>query len=203
MNYRAGDQFLTCAFGRSNQSAIFLDNSGRCYSLPAHSLPSARSAGEPLTSQLNPPSGAYFIDVLMGETDSLWCFISDAGYGFVTQLDNLYARNAAGKAILTLQENALPLKPQPIENIEQSSIAVLSNAGYLLVFSVNELPQLSKGKGVKLMKLAENEKIVAFQIISPSSGLEMPNLQLSSKQLEGYRGERAQKGKRVRNLNMF
>jgi topoisomerase-4 subunit A len=139
----------------------------------------------------------------MGETDSLWCFISDAGYGFVTQLDNLYARNAAGKAILTLQENALPLKPQLIENIEQSSIAVLSNAGYLLVFSVNELPQLSKGKGVKLMKLAEKEKIVAFQIISPSSGLEMPNLQLSSKQLEGYRGERAQKGKRVRNLTMF
>jgi topoisomerase IV subunit A len=203
LNYRAGDQFLTCAFGRSNQSAIFLDNSGRCYSLPAHSLPSARSAGEPLTSHLNPPSGAHFIDVLMGETDSLWCFISDSGYGFVSGFENLQTRNTAGKVLLTLQENALPLKPQLIDNLEQSSIAVLSNAGYLLVFSVNELPPLSKGKGVKLMKLAENEKIVAFQIISPDSGLEMPNLQLSSKQLDGYRGERAQKGKRVRNLTMF
>jgi topoisomerase IV subunit A len=203
LNYRAGDQFLSCAFGRSNQLAVFLDNSGRCYSLPAHSLPSARSAGEPLTSHLNPPSGAHFIDVLMGESESWWGFISDAGYGFVTQLDNLYARNAAGKAILTLQENASPLKPQLIENIEQSLIAVLSNTGYLLVFSVNELPQLSKGKGVKLMKLAENEKIVAFQIISQNSGLDILNLQLSSKQLDGYRGERAQKGKRVRNLTMF
>jgi topoisomerase IV subunit A len=203
LNYRAGDHFLACAKGKTNQSAIFLDNSGRCYSLATANLPSARSAGEPLTSHLNPPSGAHFIDVLMGENESVWCFISDAGYGFVSKLENLHSRNTAGKALLTLPENALPLKPQPIENIEQSLIAVISNQGYLLVFPINELPNLPKGKGVKLMKLGEQEKIVAFHIIAPNGNLEMPNLQLSSKQLENYRGERAQKGKRVRNLTMF
>jgi len=203
LNYRASDQFLACARGKTNQPAIFLDNSGRCYSLLTTNLPSARSAGEPLTSHLNPPSGAHFIDVVMGETETLWCFISDAGYGFVSKLENLQTRNTAGKTLLTLSENALPLPPQLIEDIEQQSLAILSNQGYLLVFQMSELPNLSKGKGIKLMKLAENEKISAFQVISKNSGLDMHNLQLTPKQLENYRGERAQRGKRVRNFTMF
>lgn len=151
LNYKAGDAFLASAKGRSNQPVVFLDTTGRSYSLPAHTLPSARGQGEPLTGRLNPTANAKFISVLFGDADQYYLLASDAGYGFIVKLENLYAKNKAGKAILNLPKGSLPLTPVNITNKNSDYIAAATNTGHLLIFPLKDLPELPKGKGNKIL----------------------------------------------------
>lgn len=165
LSYKAGDSFLSASIGRSNQPAVFLDTTGRAYSLPAHTLPSARGQGEPLTGKLNPPPGAEFIGTLFGEPEQLYVLASDAGYGFLVKLGELYGKNRAGKAALSTPNGSRALPPRMVTNVENEYVAVVSNIGNLLVFPLTELPQLTKGKGNKMMsvpsaKVATREEYV-------------------------------------------
>jgi topoisomerase-4 subunit A len=165
LSYKAGDEFLATAMGRSNQPAIFLDSTGRAYSLPAHTLPSARGQGEPLTGKLNPPPGAEFISVVLSEGEQLYVLASDAGYGFIVKLDDLFGKNRAGKAVLSPPKGSRALALQPVSNVATQHIAVVSNIGHLLVFPLKELPALAKGKGNKMIsipssKVASREEFV-------------------------------------------
>ncbi len=153
LSYKAGDSFLSAAIGRSNQPAIFLDSIGRAYSLPAHILPSARGQGEPLTGKLNPPPGAEFMGVMLGEPEQLYVLASDAGYGFIVKLSDLYGKNRAGKAALSLPKGARALMPKLITDVDNEFLAVVSNIGNLLIFPLKELPALAKGKGNKMMTI--------------------------------------------------
>lgn len=153
LSYKAGDAFLTAAVGRSNQPAIFLDSTGRVYSLPAHNLPSARGQGEPLTGKLNPPPGAEFIGVMFGEPEQLYVLASDAGYGFIVKLSDLYGKNRAGKTALSVPKGARALMPKLMTDVENEFIAVVSNIGNLLIFPLKELPALAKGKGNKMINI--------------------------------------------------
>ncbi|HLB41602.1 MAG TPA: DNA topoisomerase IV subunit A [Gammaproteobacteria bacterium] len=153
LNYKAGDQFQSAAIGRSNQTAVFLDSTGRAYSLPAHTLPSARGQGEPLTGKLTPPPGAEFIGIMLGDPEQLYLLASDAGYGFIVKLSDLHGKNRAGKAALSLPKNSKPLLPKLITDIAKEYIAIISSIGHLLLFPLKELPQLAKGKGNKLMNI--------------------------------------------------
>src|ERR1051326_1691912 len=123
LQYRSGDAFLHAAKGRSNQLAVFIDSTGRTYSLPAHELPSAKSPGEPLTSSLAPPGGATFIGVMMGEADDLWLLSTDDGYGFVARLEDMMTRLKAGKAVVNVGKGASVLRPQRVLNYETDYIA--------------------------------------------------------------------------------
>lgn len=153
LSYKAGDEFLSSAMGRSNQTAVFLDTTGRTYSLPAHTLPSARGQGEPLTGKLNPPPGAEFIGAMLGEPEQLYLIASDAGYGFTVKLGDLYGKNRGGKASLSLPKGSRSLSPRLINDIEKEYLAVVSNIGNLLIFPLTELPQLTKGKGNKMLSI--------------------------------------------------
>ena len=170
LSYKAGDGFLASAIGRSNQPAIFLDTTGRAYSLPSHTLPSARGQGEPLTGKLNPPPGAEFIGVVTGDTTQLLLLASDAGYGFITKLEDLYGKNRAGKAALSVPKGSRALSPKLINDIEKEYLAVVSSIGNLLIFPLKELPQLAKGKGNKMIsipssKVASREEFVRDMVI--------------------------------------
>jgi len=165
LSYKSGDQFLAAATGRSNQTAVFLDSTGRAYSIPAHTLPSARGQGEPLTGKLNPPPGAEFIGAMLGDPEQLYVLASDAGYGFIVKLGELHGKNRAGKTALSLPSGSKSLPPRLVTDIESEYLAVVSNIGNLLVFSLKELPQLSKGKGNKMIsipssKVASREEFV-------------------------------------------
>lgn len=153
LSYKAGDTFLSVAQGQSNQPAVFLDSTGRIYSLPAHTLPSARGQGEPLTGRLNPPDGAQFIGLILGENEQKYLLASDAGYGFVVKLEDLYGKNRAGKAALSLPKGSKPLQPQLVSNKETDLIAAVTNTGHMLIFSLKELPELAKGKGNKILSI--------------------------------------------------
>ena len=130
-----------------------MDSTGRTYALPAHSLASARGYGEPLTGRLNPPAGASFVTALLSNPDDYYLLASDAGYGFVCRYEDLLSRNKAGKAMLTLPKNAGVLPPIAIKELANERLAAVSSGGRMLVFPVQDLPQLSKGKGNKIIAL--------------------------------------------------
>lgn len=204
LNYKAGDAYLNKAIGRSNQSAIFLDSTGRAYSLAAHTLPSARGQGEPLTGRLNPPPGAEFVGVLMGEADDYYLLASDAGYGFVNKLGELISKNRAGKAAISLPKNSKALPPKRIMTIENHFVAVLSNTGHLLIFPLQDLPQMAKGKGNKMMSISSAKLQLREEFVSDIAILgEAQNLLvigsgkpfiLKPKDWQYYIGERARRG---------
>ncbi len=204
LSYKSGDGFLAAAYGKSNQPAVFLDSTGRAYTLPAHSLPSARSQGEPLTGRLTPPAGASFAGVLIGEPEDKWLVASDAGYGFVVKLGELISRNRAGKAALRLPKNARVLVPAPVADVKGDLLAVVSSAGHILVFPVKALPELARGKGNKIMgipskKAASHEEYMAATACVPEGeGLVIlsgsRHMTLSAKELREYAGERGRRG---------
>ncbi|MEH6564974.1 MAG: DNA topoisomerase IV subunit A [Halopseudomonas sp.] len=207
LSYKAGDAFLDQAAGRTNQQAVFIDSTGRSYSLPAHTLPSARGQGEPLTGRFSPPAGASFQTVLMPEDDALYLLASDAGYGFVAQGADLLAKNKNGKALLSVPEGGRILPPQRVRNREGSQLAAVSNEGRLLVFKLSELPQLSKGKGNKILSLpsarvkTREEFVAGLAVLPPGACLVLTagkrTLTLKPSDLDHYCGERGRRGNKL------
>lgn len=207
LSYKAGDSFKFAVHGKSNQQVILLDSSGRSYSFPAHNLPSARGQGEPLSGRINPPSGATFEGILMGQEDQRVLLASDAGYGFVAKLGDLISKNKAGKALLTLPENAQVLHPSLLLEPEQALLAAVSNDGRLLVFPVTELPELARGKGNKIMNIpaaraqSREEYVIAVSVIYPGQQLVLfsgkRHITLKGSDLEHYRGERGRRGNKL------
>lgn len=207
LSYKAGDSFKFAVQGKSNQSVILLDSTGRSYAVPAHKLPSARGQGEPLSSHISPPSGATFEGALMGADSQRVLIASDAGYGFVARLEDLASKNKAGKALLTLPEGGLVLPPQLINNPEQAQLAAVSNDGRLLVFPVTELPELAKGKGNKIMNIpsakvqGREEFVVSLNVINPGQVLTLysgkRHITLKASDLEHYKGERGRRGNKL------
>ena len=206
LNYKSGDKFLAAACGRSNQNLFIQDSTGRYYALPAHTLPSARGQGEPATGRLNPPSGALFTDLLMGADDQQVLMGTDAGYGFVTTIGDLYTKNKAGKAVVSIPKGARILSPKMVSD-SGALIAAVSNEGRLLVFPLSELPQLSRGKGNKIINIpssrlqAREEFVVDYGVISEGGSLVVHSgkryLVMKSKDLEHYRGERGRRGHKL------
>ncbi len=164
--YKAGDGYQQAARGKSNQLAVFLDSTGRTYSMPAHKLPSARGLGDPLTATFNPPPGASFVGVMMGQPEDLYLLASDAGYGFIAKLEDLIANKKAGKGVMKVPKGAKALAPQRVQNLDEDWLAAVTTKGHLLVFMLAELPQMPKGKGDKIInvpgaKVASREEFVA------------------------------------------
>ncbi|MEW5544710.1 DNA topoisomerase IV subunit A [Pseudomonas soli] len=207
LSYKAGDGFKAAAAGRSNQFAVLIDSTGRSYSLAAHSLPSARGQGEPLTGRLTPPPGATFECVLLPEDDALYVVASDAGYGFVVKGEDLQAKNKAGKGLLSLPNGAKVMTPRPVADREQDWLAAVTTEGRLLVFKVADLPQLGKGKGNKIIgvpgdRVASREEYVTdLAVICEGSTLVLQagkrTLSLKPDDLEHYKGERGRRGSKL------
>ena len=204
LSYKTGDAFQAAARGRSTQLAVFLDSTGRAYSLVAHSLPSARGQGEPLSGRLDPPEGATFAGVLLGEPDDRWVIASDAGYGFVVKLGEMHSRNRAGKAVLKVPDGSGVLAPSQISAGDDSLLCVVSTEGKMLAFPVKDLPELPRGKGNKMFGLSSKkvasreEYLAAMAIVAPDQSLIVHSgerkMTLKFSELKDYRGERAQRG---------
>jgi topoisomerase IV subunit A len=203
LSYKGGDAFQALARGRSLQPAVFIDSTGRTYSLPAHSLPSARGHGEPLSGRLDPPDGAKFAGVMIGEPEDLWLLASDAGYGFTARLKDLITDRRAGKTVLTVPENAQVLAPSPVTSPD-SLVAAVSSEGKLLAFRVGEVPEMPRGKGNKLYDIpgkkasARTELLTAVAVVPPKASLVLWSGEqqkvLEWRELQEYVGERAQRG---------
>jgi len=207
LSYKAGDSFQVAALGKSNQNTLLLDSTGRSYAIAAHTMPSARGQGEPITGKLNPPSGATIEGMLMGDEKQQVLLASDAGYGFVANLADMYTKNRSGKALLTLPKGGRVIQPQLINAIDSSWLAAISNEGRLLVFPITELPQLARGKGNKIINipaarvLSREEFVIALVVLDQSQCLKVNSgkrhLTLKFKDLEHYCGERGRRGNKL------
>jgi topoisomerase-4 subunit A len=206
LNYKSGDKFLAAALGRSNQNVFLQDTSGRFYALPGHTLPSARGQGEPATGRLNLPSGALFTDVLMGADEQKILLGTDAGYGFIGKIGDLYTKNKAGKAVVSIPKGARILNPKMV-NDANSLIAAVSNEGRMLVFPIADLPELARGKGNKILNIpgsrlqSREEFVVDYAVIPVGEALVVHSgkryLVMKDTDLEHYRGERGRRGHKL------
>jgi len=199
LSYRSGDQFLAAARGRSNQLAVFIDSTGRSYSVGAHSLPSARGQGEPLSGHFNPPDGASFRAVLIGAPEEKWVVASSAGYGFVVKLGELHSNKKAGKTALRVPEGGTVVPASPVgENGVR--LAAASSDGRLLVFKLEELPELSKGKGNKILAVPSKDGVAlaGICVLAKDQGLRIDSgtrhMVIKPADLAHYAGERARRG---------
>ena len=205
--YRPGDHYLDAARGKSNQPVVFLDTTGRSYSLSAHTLPSARGYGEPLTGRFVLPPGATFTTVIMAPANQGLLLASDAGYGFITRFEDLVTRNTKGKAILSLPKGALPLAPILMENISDHLLAAVTNEGRMLVFPLDKLPAIAKGKGNKIIQIPSKrarertELMVHLCLVSQESTLTIfagkRFFKLTYGNLTQFIGERGRRGKKL------
>ncbi|WP_020209843.1 DNA topoisomerase IV subunit A [Gilvimarinus chinensis] len=207
LNYKAGDSFKLAVPGKSNQSVILLDSTGRSYALAAHTLPSARGQGEPVSGRLNPPNGATFEGLLMGGDSDSVLLASDAGYGFIASLSDLHSKNKAGKNALTLPKGARVLPPALVPNQDNAFVAAVSNEGRLLVFPLSELPRLARGKGNKIINISaarvQSREEFAVAIVALDAGQSLTvfsgkrHLTLKPTDLEHYQGERGRRGNKL------
>lgn len=207
LSYKAGDEFKAQAMGRSNQQILFFDSEGKVYSLPGHVLPSARGQGEPLTGKLNPAEGILFETLAGGEPDQLILLATDAGYGFIAKIGELYVKNRNGKSCIKLSQNSLILPPRILPNEEDLYVACATSIGRLLIFSIKELPQLSRGKGNKLISIptakvaSREEYVIDLQIISDKDSLTVHagkrHFTLKGTDLAYYKGDRGRRGNRL------
>jgi len=207
LSYKSGDSYKMSATGRSNQPAVIIDSTGRAYTVASHNLPSARGQGEPVTGRINPPSGATFEGLMMGEESMLFLLASDAGYGFVARLGDLQSKNRAGKAALTLPKGGRVLQAAAISVMDDAMVAAVSNEGRLLIFPLADLPQMSRGKGNKIIgipaaRVKEREEfVISVQVITPGdslvihSGKRHHSIKFSD--LQHYQGERGRRGNKL------
>jgi topoisomerase-4 subunit A len=206
LNYRSGDEFQHAALGRSNEQAVFLDSNGRAYALPAHTLPSARGLGDPLTSRFTPAEGARFLYVISGNENQRILLASTFGYGFITSMGNLYSRMKAGKAMISLSATAVPVAPAALSPDAETVVCATSD-GYLLAFPVTDVPELAKGKGNKLINVPpkrlknEEEWMVGAVIMSDQQEILVwagkRYLRMGLKDIEHFRGDRAHRGRKL------
>jgi len=204
LNYRSGDTYLAAAQGRSNQLAMFIDSTGRVYSVMAGTLPSARGQGEPLSSRFKPPDGAAFCGAMIGPNEQKYLLASDAGYGFIATLSDLVSRNKAGKSILRVPQGGKAVVPALVPAEAECLIAAVSSIGRLLLFEMEELPELAKGKGNKLINIpgpkykSGEETMVAATVVPEDGSLQVQTgtrmMTIKWNDLDDYYGDRALRG---------
>ncbi len=204
LSYKSGDGYLASAQGRSNQLAMFIDSTGRVYSVMAGTLPSARGQGEPLSGRFKPPDGSVFCGAMIGEPGQCYLLASDAGYGFIARLEDLVSRNKAGKSILRVPQGGLSVVPAPVPRDAECLIAAVSSIGRLLLFEMDELPEMGKGKGIKLINILTKkykdgeEKMVAAAVVPEDGHLQVYTgtrmMTLKWNDLDDYYGDRALRG---------
>ncbi|MDZ7783174.1 MAG: DNA topoisomerase IV subunit A [Halioglobus sp.] len=207
LSYKSGDGYKLAVHGRSNQPTVILDSTGRAYTIPSHNLPSARGQGEPVTGRINAPSGASFEGLMMGAEETLYLLASDAGYGFVARLGDLQTKNRAGKAVLKLPRGARVMQPAPVGAGERARVAAVSNEGRMLLFPLEELPQLPRGKGNKILAIpparlqSREEFVVAVEVLGEDDTLVVysgkRHLRLRGQDLQHYFGERGRRGNKL------
>jgi len=204
LNYRSGDAYLTSIEARTNDTLVSLDTTGRSYSLGVHGLPSARGQGEPISSNLSPPSGAGFTSLMCGKDEDRWLLASDAGYGFVVKFADLQTRNKAGKAVLRVASGGAALTASWVQNMEEDWVAAVTNLGRMLVIAAADIPELARGKGVKILNIPkaafndDEERLASAVVFQEGDQLLVysgkRHLRMKPDDIDHYVGERARRG---------
>ena len=204
LSFRSGDSFKAAALAKTNQMAVFVDNGGRCYSLPAHTFPSARGMGEPLAGRLTTPDGTSFVGAIAGNDEDYVVLATESGYGFIAQVGELYSKNKAGKAVISARGNISVIPPASIIDPDKDLIACATSAGYLLIFKAKDLPVMARGKGLKMQQIpapklkSKEEVMCTITALGQKDSLKViagsRHVTLKPADLKRYRAGRARRG---------
>ena len=207
LSYKSGDRFHLAARGKTNQPLVLLDDTGRAYTLAAHNLPSARSQGEPITGRVNTAAGAHMAGLMLAPPETRYLLASDGGYGFIARLEDLIGKNKAGKAVLSVPKGCAVVPPLPVPSGEGVKVAAVSNEGRLLVFALEQLPEMAKGKGNKMLDIpgtraAQREEFMRDLVMLPEGAALVVHagkrkLTLKPNDLDYYSGERGRRGSKL------
>ncbi|MDI4639333.1 MULTISPECIES: DNA topoisomerase IV subunit A [Halomonadaceae] len=207
LSYKSGDRFHLAARGKTNQPLVLLDDTGRAYTLAAHNLPSARSQGEPITGRVNTAAGAHMAGLMLAPPETRYLLASDGGYGFIARLEDLIGKNKAGKAILSVPKGCAVVPPLAVPSGEGVKVAAVSNEGRLLVFALEQLPEMAKGKGNKMLDIpgtraAQREEFMRDLVLLPGGASLVVHagkrkLTLKPNDLDYYSGERGRRGSKL------
>ncbi|WP_298441451.1 DNA topoisomerase IV subunit A [uncultured Ferrimonas sp.] len=207
LSYKAGDNYLGHARGRSNQPVVFLESSGRAYTTEPHTLPSARSQGEPLSGRFNLVAGARLEHVVMAGEEDMYLLATDAGYGFICQHKDMISRNKSGKALLTVPAGAEILTPQLLGSDGDERLLAVTTEGRMLLFPLSQLPILAKGKGNKIIgipteRAKTREEYLKHLVVVPAQAqvtlwAGKRKLTLRPDDLNHYVGERGRRGNKL------
>ena len=207
LNYKAGDEYKSSAKGRSNLPVVFLDSSGKAFSTDAHTLPTARSQGEPLSGRFAINTGETFEHVVMADESAHFLLASDFGYGFVASFGSMVSKNKNGKAVVTLPKGAVLMEPSEIADVDNDLCLAITNEGRMLAFPLSDLPRLSKGKGNKIISIpaarasAREELVIILRAIPAEKSVTIVagkrKLTLKPEDLAHYRGERGRRGSKL------
>ena len=207
LNFKAGDACQASAFGMSNQPVVFIDSSGRTYTTLGHTIPSARGQGEPLSGRFTPPPGASFCGMMAGDPEQLFLLATDAGFGFIISLEEMITKNKKGKAIIKVPEGSTVLPPVPVSDMETNWVVAVTNDGSMLIHHIAELPQLPKGKGIKIFNISSakakkhTEYLTAITVINEDERLSIysgtRHKIFDAADMQDYEGERAQRGRKL------
>ena len=145
LTYRGDDTLQHFAQGRNNQTAVFFDSGGKAFSLPAHSLPSARGMGEPLTGRVVAESGVTFEGVAIGSEESQILISNSAGFGFISNLANAISNQKKGKQFMKTPDGASVISPVAINENHKFVAATFSSqdnkgkvSNKMLIFPIDE-----------------------------------------------------------------
>ena len=207
LNYKAADGYQDAVKGRSNQPVIIIDSTGRAYNVPAHTLPSARGQGEPLSGRVTAPDGARFVALIMGKPDDHYLLSTSYGYGFICQLKDMLTRNKSGKALLNVPDGAEVMPPVKVRDIERDWVAAATSDGYLLVTPLRELPVMARGKGIKIINIPSarlksgEERLAAITLIQPGEKLTVHagkrHKTMPAAEVDEFDGERGKRGRKL------
>ncbi|MGB0835478.1 MAG: DNA topoisomerase IV subunit A [Psychrobium sp.] len=207
LSYKAGDAYLSSAKGRSNQPVVFIDTSGRAYSTDAHTLPSARSQGEPLTGRFTLGAGETIAHTVMGGEEQLFLMATDGGYGFIGSFNDMVSANKKGKALLSRPKGSEVMAPVKVQDYDNQLCLAISNEGRMLIFPLESLPKLSKGKGNKIINIPSSRVATREEFVKQISVLNRDSdvtlyagkrkLMLKASDLEHYIGERGRRGNKL------
>ena len=178
VKFRTGDHLLCHLRTRSDMPIALIDTTGRTYTLFSHALPSARGNGEPVTGHLTIAPNAVIRHMLSAEQEDLFLVSADNGYGFIIKFNDFLTNYKNGKALITLTKGSLPIDPLFIPDITKDNVIAVTSQGRVLIFSINELPRLKKGKGNKIIHIpasgkgaSDSEKLKFLKILPLNSNL--------------------------------
>ena len=168
--FKEGDALQQVLETRTVQPVVVWDSHGRSYTLDAAEIPKGRGDGVPIGSLIELPSQASVVALLAGATDAYYLLSGCHGYGFIAKLEDLFTRQKAGKAVLTLDEGETALPPVPIAPdwliVPESRIVLASANKRLLAFAVSEMKIMAKGRGLQLIKLADGDTLALISAVS-------------------------------------
>jgi topoisomerase-4 subunit A len=203
LSFKEGDALQSLIKVRTVDPVVFLDSKGRAYTVEASQLPTGRGDGVPASSLVEVQDGAHMLYVVAGKPDINVLVASTGGYGFLTRLSDMMSSRRAGREFLNMEDNERPLQPLPYREVADNYVVAISEQGRMLLFQIAEMKQMARGRGVIIMGLEKEEKLVAAAVTNQRTltvfgvgrGGKEREVTIGEKDMGHYAGHRARMGR--------